>query len=110
MRLEEDVVRETLADAWERWARRCAELTPQQWSATTRCSPWDVQGLVAHLCPNRAMFDMLTAAATNEPAAVTDASEMLRLSTPTAASPTRPPTPSPKGRPPMRQRSRPTEL
>jgi len=36
MRLDEDAVRETLADAWERWARRCAELTPQQWSTATR--------------------------------------------------------------------------
>ena len=78
MRLDEDAVRETLADAWERWARRCAELTPQQWSTATRCRPWDVRGLVAHLCPSRAMFDMLTAAATDEPAAVTEAAEMLR--------------------------------
>ena len=65
MRLDEDAVRETLADAWERWARRCAELTPQQWSTATRCRPWDVRGLVAHLCPSRAMFDMLTAAHTS---------------------------------------------
>jgi uncharacterized protein (TIGR03083 family) len=78
MRLDEDAVRETLADAWERWARRCAELTPQQWSTPTRCRPWDVRGLVAHLCPNRSMFDMLNAATTDEPAAVTDAAEMLR--------------------------------
>jgi hypothetical protein len=78
MRLDEDAVREVLADAWERWARRCAELTPQQWSTPTRCRPWDVRGLVAHLCPNRSMFDMLSAATTDEPAAVTDAAEMLR--------------------------------
>jgi uncharacterized protein (TIGR03083 family) len=78
MRLDEDAVRETLADAWERWAHRCAELTPQQWSTATRCRPWDVRGLVAHLCPDRSMFDMLTAARTDGPAAVTDAAEMLR--------------------------------
>jgi hypothetical protein len=78
MRLDEDAVRETLADAWERWARRCAELTPQQWSTPTRCRPGDVRGLVAHLCPNRSMFDMLNAATTDGPAAVTDAAEMLR--------------------------------
>jgi hypothetical protein len=35
-------------------------------------------GLVAHLCPDRSMFDMLNAARTNGPAAVTDAAEMLR--------------------------------
>jgi uncharacterized protein (TIGR03083 family) len=78
MRLDEDAVRLTLADAWERWARRCAELTPQQWSTATRCSPWDVRGLVAHLCPDRSMFDTLAAARTDGPAAVTDAAEMLR--------------------------------
>ena len=78
MRLEPDAVRETLADAWERWSRRCAELTPQQWSSATRCLPWNVRELVAHLCPDRSMFDMLTAAATDGPAAVTDAAEMLR--------------------------------
>ena len=78
MRLEPDAVRATLADAWERWARRCAELTPQQWSTATRCHPWDVRDLVAHLCPDRSMFDMLTAASTDQPAAVTDAADMLR--------------------------------
>ncbi|MEN3317555.1 MAG: hypothetical protein V7643_956, partial [Mycobacterium sp.] len=78
MRLEPDEVRDVLADAWERWARRCAELTPQQWSTATRCLPWDVRELVAHLCPDRTMFDMLNAAVTDEPAAVTDAAEMLR--------------------------------
>ena len=78
MRLDEDAVRVVLADAWERWARRCGELTPQQWSTATRCRPWDVRALVAHLCPDPSMLDMLNAATTNEPAAVTDAAEMLR--------------------------------
>ena len=78
MRLDQDAVREVLADAWERWAQRCAKLTPQQWSTATRCQPWDVRELVAHLCPDRSMFDMLNAARTDQPAAVTDAAEMLR--------------------------------
>lgn len=78
MRLDDDAVREVLADAWERWARRCTELTPQQWSTATRCRPWEVRQLVAHLCPHRSMFDMLNAAVTDGPAAVTDAAEMLR--------------------------------
>lgn len=78
MRLDQDAVREVLADAWERWARRCAELTPQQWSAATRCRPWDVRELVAHLCPDRSMFDLLYAAKTDQPAVVTGAAEMLR--------------------------------
>jgi hypothetical protein len=78
MRIDQDAVREVLADAWERWARRCAELTPQQWSTATRCRPWDVRELVAHLCPDPSMFEMLNAATTDSPAAVTDAAEMLR--------------------------------
>ena len=78
MRLDEDAVRETSADAWERWARRRAELTPQQWSTATRCTPWDVRGLVAHRCPDRWLFDMLNAATTDGPAAVADAAEMPR--------------------------------
>jgi uncharacterized protein (TIGR03083 family) len=78
MRLDQDAVREILADAWERWARRCAELTPQQWSTATRCGPWDARELVAHLCPDRSMFELLTAAATDQPAAVSDAAELLR--------------------------------
>ncbi len=67
-----------LADAWERWARRCAELTPEQWSAQTRCHPWDVNALVAHLCPDPAMFDMLDGVRINGPAAVSDAADLLR--------------------------------
>jgi hypothetical protein len=78
MRLDEDAVRETLAEAWQRWARRCAELTPEQWSTATRCRPWDVRELVAHLCPDRSLFDMFNAAKIDERAAVTDAAEMLR--------------------------------
>lgn len=78
MRLNGDDARRVLADAWERWARRCAELTPQQWSTPTRCSGWDVAALLAHVCPDPAMFDRLNDAVVDEPPAVTDAAEMLR--------------------------------
>ena len=78
MRLDSDDVREVLADAWERWARRCGELTPEQWSTRTRCSPWDVRALVAHLCPNPEMFDMLDGARTDEPPVVSDGADLLR--------------------------------
>ena len=78
MRLDNDDVREVLADAWERWARRCGELTPEQWSMPTRCSPWDVRALVAHLCPNPEMFDMLVGARTDESPVVTDGADLLR--------------------------------
>ena len=69
------ILRDLLADAWERWARQCAELTPQNWSTPTRCSRWDVAALVAHVCPDLAMFDMLAAATIEGPPAVTDASK-----------------------------------
>jgi uncharacterized protein (TIGR03083 family) len=78
MRLDSDDVREVLADAWERWARRCAGLTEEQWSTATRCKPWDVRALVAHLCPNPEMFDMLDGAKTDEPPVVTDGADLLR--------------------------------
>ncbi len=78
MRPDSRQVREVLADAWERWARRCDELTDEQWSSPTRCTGWDVRALVAHVCPGPAMFDMLNGAAIDGPAAVTDAAVMLR--------------------------------
>ena len=78
MRLDEDVVRGTSADSWERWARRHAELTPQQWSTATRCTSWDVRGLVSHRCPDLSLFDMLNAATTDGRAAVADAADMPR--------------------------------
>jgi uncharacterized protein (TIGR03083 family) len=78
MRLDSDDARKALADAWERWARRCATLTPEEWSTPTRCSGWDVAALLAHVCPDPAMFDRLNAAIVDGPAAVTDAAEMLR--------------------------------
>jgi uncharacterized protein (TIGR03083 family) len=78
MRLNNDDVREVLADAWERWARRCAELSADEWSRPTRCTGWNVHALVAHLCPGPVMFEMLNGAIVEEPAAVTDAAEMLR--------------------------------
>ena len=38
----------------------------------------DVAALVAHVCPDLAMFDMLAAATIEGPPAVTDAAELLR--------------------------------
>ncbi|MGH3678007.1 MAG: maleylpyruvate isomerase N-terminal domain-containing protein [Mycobacterium sp.] len=78
MRLNSDDVREVLADAWQRWARRCGGLSGEQWSTPTRCAGWDVRALVAHLCPDPAMFDMLNGAIIDGPAEVTDAADMLR--------------------------------
>src|SRR5215208_6809134 len=111
MRLDEDAVRETLADAWERWARRCVELTPQQWSTATRCRPWGVRELVAHVyaltgrcstCwPRRRPISPLRSATPQRCCAG---------STPPAASPTPPPTTLPNGPTPKRRPSHPTTL
>lgn len=79
MRLVGRSLRDTLADAWERWGRRCAELTAAQWRTATRCGAWDVQSLVAHVCPEATTFDGLVKARVEGLPAVTDAAEMLRI-------------------------------
>jgi uncharacterized protein (TIGR03083 family) len=78
MRLDGDGARTVLAETWERWGRRCAELTPEQWSSPTRCGGWDVAALLAHVCPDPAMFARLRDAIVDDVPAVTDAAEMLR--------------------------------
>jgi Mycothiol maleylpyruvate isomerase N-terminal domain len=49
---------------------------PSIWSTPTRCNRWDVAALVAHVCPDPAMFDMLDGAKIDGPAAVTEAAEL----------------------------------
>ncbi|WP_102141118.1 maleylpyruvate isomerase N-terminal domain-containing protein [Mycobacterium hubeiense] len=78
MRIDPITTRDVLADAWERWTRRCTELTPDEWSTTTRCKPWDVGALIAHACPSPELFDTLDNATIDGHAIVTDAAEMLR--------------------------------
>jgi uncharacterized protein (TIGR03083 family) len=78
MRLYGNEARMVVAEAWDRWARRCATLTDPEWSTPTRCSGWDVAALLAHVCPDPAMFDRLNDAIIDGPAAVTDAAMMLR--------------------------------
>ncbi|WKG06063.1 maleylpyruvate isomerase N-terminal domain-containing protein [Mycolicibacterium sp. HK-90] len=79
MRLVEGALRDALADAWERWARRCAELTASQWHTPTRCQAWDVHALVAHACPENTTFEHIAAGRAAGPAAVSDAAELLRI-------------------------------
>lgn len=78
MRLDGDRARKVLADAWERWARRCDRLTAEEWSPPTRCEGWDVAALLGHVCPEPAMFDRLAQAVVDPPAAVIDAAILLR--------------------------------
>ena len=70
-------VPELLADAWEHWAHRCRALTGEEWSTPTRCPPWDVAALTAHLAPDPAMFDLIEAAVITGEPAVTDAAGLL---------------------------------
>jgi hypothetical protein len=79
MRLVGNVLRDELAAAWGRWGHRCAGLTEAQWRTPTRCGAWDVQSLVAHVCPEATTFEELAKARADGPPAVTDAAEMLRI-------------------------------
>ncbi|MED5815344.1 maleylpyruvate isomerase N-terminal domain-containing protein [Mycolicibacterium sp. 050232] len=79
MRLVGNALRDELADAWDRWGHRCAGLTAAQWRTTTRLESWDVQSLVAHVCPEVTTFDDLAEAREDGAPAVTDAAEMLRI-------------------------------
>lgn len=79
MRLADVTLRDVLADAFERWGLRCAQLSDVQWTTATRCVPWQVEALVAHVCPEPTTFESLAAATVAGPAAVTDAAVMLRI-------------------------------
>jgi uncharacterized protein (TIGR03083 family) len=78
VRLTDESAREVLAETWARWASRCAELTADQWSTPTRCRPWDVRALVAHVCPDQSLFDQLRSAVVDGAPEVSDGAELLR--------------------------------
>ncbi|MCV7237115.1 maleylpyruvate isomerase N-terminal domain-containing protein [Mycolicibacterium celeriflavum] len=78
MRLDGDAARRVVADAWERWARRCTQLTAEEWAAPTRCDGWNVAALLAHVTPEPAMFDRFADAVIDAPAEITDAAVLLR--------------------------------
>src|SRR4051812_39186446 len=67
-----------LAQCWQYWAERCAQLSPEEWATPTRCPPWDVAALVAHVAPDPAMLEGLAARALDDDAAVADPSLLLR--------------------------------
>ncbi|WP_264076749.1 maleylpyruvate isomerase N-terminal domain-containing protein [Mycolicibacterium houstonense] len=79
MRLAESALRDALADAWDRWAGRCTELTESQWHTPTRCQAWDVHALVAHVCPENTTFEHIAAGRADGPPEVSDAAELLRI-------------------------------
>jgi hypothetical protein len=67
-----------LAECWQYWAERCAELSADEWATATRCPPWDVAALVAHVAPDPAVLEQLAGAVLDGEAAVADAAELLR--------------------------------
>lgn len=79
MRLRGAPLQDVLADTWDRWSRRCADLDDTEWSTPTRCHPWDVRALTAHVCPDPAMFDRIPSVTRDGPPAAADAAEVLRL-------------------------------
>jgi hypothetical protein len=67
-----------LAECWQHWAERCAPLGIEGWTAATRCKPWDVAALVAHVAPDPVVLEQLTGAVIDGDAAVTDPAALLR--------------------------------
>jgi uncharacterized protein (TIGR03083 family) len=68
-----------LAQCWQYWAERCVALTTDEWTTPTRCPPWDVAALVAHVAPDPAMIRQLASTVVDGEAAVADAALLLRL-------------------------------
>src|SRR5437764_14933893 len=67
-----------LAQCWQYWAERCAQLSPEEWITPTRCPPWDVAALVGHVAPDPVALAQLPGAVLDTDAAVTDAAMLLR--------------------------------
>ena len=67
-----------LAECWQYWAERCAALSAEEWTAPTRCAPWDVTTLVDHVAPEPAALEQLGGLAITGEAAITDAAVFLR--------------------------------
>ena len=67
-----------LAECWQYWAERCAALSAEEWTAPTRCRPWDVATLVDHVAPEPAALEQLAGLAIAGEAAITDAAVLLR--------------------------------
>jgi uncharacterized protein (TIGR03083 family) len=67
-----------LAQCWQYWAERCAVLTAEEWAVPTRCPPWDVAALVAHVAPDPAVLQGLPKAVIDGEAAVADPAVLLQ--------------------------------
>jgi uncharacterized protein (TIGR03083 family) len=67
-----------LAECWRGWAARARELTAQEWATPTRCPPWDVKALTAHVVPDLGLMTALPGMVLDTPAAVDDPAVLLR--------------------------------
>jgi uncharacterized protein (TIGR03083 family) len=67
-----------LAAVWRDWAERLRTLDAPQWATPTRCGAWTVAELAAHVSPDVTALRTLEASVRTAPAAVDDASALLR--------------------------------
>jgi len=67
-----------LAQCWQYWAERCVAMTAEEWATPTRCPPWDVAALAAHVAPDPAALRALAGAIIDGEPAVADASLLLQ--------------------------------
>jgi len=67
-----------LAQCWQYWAERCVAMSAEEWATPTRCPPWDVAALVAHVSPDPAIIRQVAGAVLDGEPAVTDAALLLR--------------------------------
>jgi uncharacterized protein (TIGR03083 family) len=67
-----------LAQCWQYWAERCVAMSADEWATPTRCPPWDVAALAAHVAPDPAAIRELANTVIEGGAAVADAALLLR--------------------------------
>jgi uncharacterized protein (TIGR03083 family) len=67
-----------LAQCWQYWAERCVAMSDDEWATPTRCPPWDVAALVAHVAPDPAALRGLAGSVIDGEPAVTDAALLLQ--------------------------------
>ncbi len=67
-----------LAQCWQYWAERCVAMSPDEWATPTRCPPWDVAALVAHVAPDPAIIRQLAGTVVDGEPAVADPALLLR--------------------------------
>jgi uncharacterized protein (TIGR03083 family) len=70
--------RALLARCWTAWAERLTGLAPDQWRTPTRCDPWSVHDLAAHVAPDPDLLATIGSQVVEQQADLTDAADLLR--------------------------------